>query len=98
MKRKENTMGLISAAVNSVTGVLQSQWKEYFYCDAIPADILAVKGQKKVSGYGAGNRLNDNIISDGSVISVADGQCMLIVEQGKVVDVCAEFRHEGFLS
>ena len=90
MKRKENTMGLISAAVNSVTGVLQSQWKEYFYCDAIPADILAVKGQKKVSGYGAGNRLNDNIISDGSVISVADGQCMLIVEQGKVVDVCAE--------
>ena len=83
-------MGLISAAVNSVTGVAQSQWKEYFYCDAIPADILAVKGKKKVSGYGSSNRLNDNVISDGSVIAVADGQCMLIVDQGKVVDVCAE--------
>ena len=83
-------MGLISAAVNSVTGVLQSQWKEYFYCDAIPADILAVKGRKKVSGYSSSSRLNDNVISDGSVISVADGQCMLIVEQGRVVDVCAE--------
>ena len=83
-------MGLISAAVNSVTGVLQSQWKEYFYCDAIPADILVVKGRKKVSGYSSSSRLNDNVISDGSVISVADGQCMLIVEQGRVVDVCAE--------
>ena len=83
-------MGLISAAVNSVTGVAQSQWKEYFYCDAIPADILAVKGKKKVSGYGSSKRLNDNVISDGSVIAVADGQCMLIVDQGKVVDVCAE--------
>ncbi len=90
MKRKEIIMGLISAAVNSVTGVAQSQWKEYFYCDAIPADILAVKGKKKVSGYGSSNRLNDNVISDGSVIAVADGQCMLIVDQGKVVDVCAE--------
>ncbi len=83
-------MGLISAAVNSVTGVLESQWKEYFYCDAIPADVLVVKGRKKVSGHGSANRTNDNIISDGSVISIADGQCMLIVEQGKVVDVCAQ--------
>ena len=82
-------MGLISAAVNSVTGVLQSQWKEYIYCDAIPADVLVVKGKKKVSGY-SGNRVNDNIISDGSVINIADGQCMLIVESGKVIDVCAQ--------
>ena len=83
-------MGLISAAVNSATGVVQSQFKEYFYCDAIPADVLVVKGKKKITGYGSANRLNDNVISDGSVIAVADGQCMLIVEQGKVVDVCAE--------
>ncbi len=83
-------MGLISAAVNSVTGVVDSQFKEYFYCDAIPADVLVVKGRKKSTGFSSSSRLNDNVISDGSVIAVADGQCMLIVEQGKVVDVCAE--------
>ena len=83
-------MGLISAAVNSVTGVAQSQWKEFFYCDAIPSDILVVKGKKKNTGYSSAARLNDNVISDGSVIAVADGQCMMITEQGKVVDICAE--------
>ena len=83
-------MGLISAAVNSVTGVAQSQWKEFFYCDAIPADILVVKGKKKSTGYSPAAKLNDNVISDGSVIAVADGQCMMITEQGKVVDICAE--------
>lgn len=82
-------MGLISAALSSAAGVAANQWKEYFYCDSLPSDVLAVKGKKKVSGFSS-NRGSDNIISDGSVIAVADGQCMLIVEQGKVVDVCAE--------
>ena len=79
-------MGLISAALSSAGGVLADQWKEYFYCEAIPVNVLATKGVKKTTGR---NRGNDNIISNGSVIAVADGQCMLIVEQGKVVDLCA---------
>ena len=83
-------MGLIKAAFGAVGGVLADQWKEYFYCEAIPADVLAVKGQKKATGRSSNTRGDDNIISNGSVIAVADGQCMLIVEQGKVVDVCAE--------
>lgn len=82
-------MGLISAAITTAAGVLNDQWKEYFYCDSLSDDVLAVRGIKKTSGF-SGNRGNDNVISDGSVIAVADGQCMLIVEQGKVVDVCAE--------
>ena len=82
-------MGLIRAAKNAAKGVLEDQWKEYFTCDALPADVLAVKGQKKVRGRSA-NKGSDNIISNGSVIAVAEGQCMMIVEQGKVVDVCAE--------
>ena len=81
-------MGLLRTGIGTVTGVLSDQWKEYFYCDALGADVLAVKGRKRVSG-GSNNGL-DNIISNGSVIAVADGQCMMIVEQGKVVDVCAE--------
>ncbi len=76
-------MGLIRAALGAATSVLGDQWKDYFYCDALPADVIATKGRKK-------NGSNDNIITNGSVISVADGQCMIIVEQGKVVDYCAE--------
>ena len=82
-------MGLIKAAFSSVGGALADQWKEYFYCDAIPADILAVKGQKRTS-FRSGNNGSDNIISNGSVIAVNEGQCMMIVEQGKIVDLCAE--------
>ena len=83
-------MGLIKAALGSVGGVLADQWKEYFYCEAMGKDVLMVKGQKRVSGRSSNTKGGDNIISNGSVIAVADGQCMLIVEQGKVVDVCAE--------
>ena len=82
-------MGLISAALGAAAGVLSDQWKEYFYCEALPNNVLAVKGRKRNSGLSS-NRGSDNIISSGSVIAVADGQCMLIVEQGKIVDVCAE--------
>ncbi len=83
-------MGLIKAAVGSVGGVLADQWKEYFYCESMDADTLIVKGSKRVSGRSSNTKASDNIISAGSVIAVADGQCMLIVEQGKVVEVCAE--------
>lgn len=81
-------MGLISAALSTAAGVFSDQWKDYFSCDSLPADVLAVKGVKKSSGFGNGG--SDNIITDGSKIAIADGQCMMIVDQGKVVDICAE--------
>jgi len=83
-------MGLIKAALGAAGGVLADQWKEYFYCESLPGTVLMVKGKKRTSGRSSNTKGNDNIISNGSVIAVADGQCMLIVEQGKVVDVCAE--------
>ena len=83
-------MGLIKAAMGAASGVMGDQWKEYFYCDALPAEVLAVKGQKRTNGRSANRHGSENVISDGSVIAVADGQCVLIVEQGKVVDLCAE--------
>lgn len=82
-------MGLIKAAMGAAGGVMADQWKEYFYCEALPVDVLAVRGRKKVSGRSS-NKGGDNVISNGSLIAVADGQCMLIVDQGKIVDVCAE--------
>lgn len=83
-------MGLIKAALGSAGGVLADQWKEYFYCESMQADVLVTKAHKKVSGRSSNKHGSENIISNGSVIAVNDGQCMLIVEQGKVVDVCAE--------
>ena len=83
-------MGLIKAASGAAGGVLADQWKEYFYCEAIPADVLAVKGRKKVTRRSSNTKGDENIITTGSVIAVADGQCMLIVDQGKVAEVCAE--------
>ena len=83
-------MGLIKAAFGAAGGVLADQWKEFFYCEAIPADVLAVKGKKKVTGRSSNTKGDDNIITNGSVIAVANGQCMLIVEQGQIVDMCAE--------
>ena len=82
-------MGLIKAAFGAAGGVMADQWKEFFYCEAIPAEVLAVKGKKKVTGRSSNTKGDDNIITNGSVIAVADGQCMLIVEQGKIVDMCA---------
>lgn len=82
-------MGLIKAALGAAGGVLADQWKEYFYCDALPETVLAVKGKKRVSSRSS-NKGSDNVISSGSVVAVADGQCMLIVDQGKIAEVCAE--------
>lgn len=83
-------MGLIKAAAGAVGGTLADQWKEFFYCDALDKSVLAVKGQKRTSSRSSNTKGNDNIISNGSGIAVADGQCMMIVEQGKVVEFCAE--------
>ena len=79
-------MGLIKAGIGALGGVLADQWKEFFYCEALDMDTLVVKGQKRVSGRSSNTKGSDNIISNGSGIAVADGQCMIIVEQGKVVE------------
>ena len=83
-------MGLIKAALGSVGGVMADQWKEYFYCEALPENVLAVKGQKRVSGRSSNTKGSDNVITNGSVIAVADGQRMMIVDQGRIIEVCAE--------
>ncbi|MBR5871999.1 MAG: SPFH domain-containing protein, partial [Clostridia bacterium] len=83
-------MGLIKAALGAAGGVLADQWKEFFYCDALDKDTLMVKGQKKTSSRSSNTKGEDNIISNGSGIAVADGQAMIIVEQGKIVEFCAE--------
>ena len=85
-------MGLIKAALGAAGGVLADQWKEFFVCESLDADTLLAKGEKRTSSHGRSSNTDgeDNVISNGSVISVADGQCALIVESGKVVELTAE--------
>lgn len=83
-------MGLIKAGMGAAGGTLADQWKEFFYCEAMDKDVMVTKGRKRTSSRSSNTKGNDNIISNGSVIAVADGQCMIIVEQGKIVEVCAE--------
>lgn len=82
-------MGLVKALVSAAQGVIADQWKEFFYCDAMPKDVLVQRGFKRTNGVN-NNLGSDNIITNGSGIAVADGQCMMIVEQGQIVEVCAE--------
>ena len=83
-------MGRIRAAISAVGGTMADQWKEFFICESLDADVLAVKGQKRIGSRSANKKGSDNLITSGSGIAVADGQCALIVEQGKIVEVCAE--------
>lgn len=85
-------MGLIKAAMGSFGGVTADQWKDMFVCESMPADVLVMKGEKRTSTQGRSSNTSgeSNIISNGSRIVVADGQCMIIVEQGVVVEICNE--------
>ena len=83
-------MGLIKAALGSVSSVLADQWREYFYCDSMSANILVSKGSKRISGKSSNTKSSDNVISNGAVIAVNEGQCMMIVEQGQIVEFAAE--------
>ena len=83
-------MGLLKAGAGALGGVLADQWKEFFYCDSLDSDTLVAKGEKRVGKRSSNTKGTDNVISNGSVISVNEGQSMIIVESGKVVEFCAE--------
>ncbi len=83
-------MGLIKALKTSANTVLGDQWKDYYICDSMPSDILIKKANHHVSNGSSNTNGAENIITQDSVIIVNEGQCMLLVDQGKVVEVCAE--------
>lgn len=83
-------MGLLKAGAGALSGVLADSWRDYFYCESLDGDVLAVKGEKRTGGRSSNKKGTDNIISNGSIVNVNDGQCMMIVESGKVVEICAE--------
>ena len=73
-------MGLIKAGMGALGGTFADQWKEFFYCESMPKEVLVTKGQKRVTGRSANTKGNDNIISNGSGIAVADGPNRLFLQ------------------
>ncbi len=82
-------MGLIRAVLSSGMNTIHDMWKDFIYCDALDNDTLIKKGHAKYSP-GATVLADDNVITDGSKIVVNNGQVMLIVENGRIIDVTAE--------
>ena len=83
-------MGIIKAAAGAAKSVLKEQWKEYFSCDALGDDVLLKRGYKRTGRRSANKRRDDEVITNGSLLAVHDGQAVIVVSQGKVIDVCSE--------
>ncbi len=83
-------MGLLRVGLGAAAGVLADQWREYFYCSALDNETLVKKGVKRTGSRNYNTKGSDNLITNGSIIAVNDGQCMIIVDQGAVVEVCAQ--------
>ena len=83
-------MGLLKAGIGALGGALADQWRDYFYCDSLESNVLAVKGRKRTGKRSSNKRGDENVITNGSIIAVNEGQCMMIVDQGKVAELCAE--------
>lgn len=83
-------MGLIKAIVGATGGVLADQWREYFYCESSSSDVLVMKGKKRTGKRSSNKKGEENIISNGSIVAVNEGQFMIIVDQGQVVEFSGE--------
>lgn len=83
-------MGLISTALEAARAALEDQYRDYFYCESLPPDVLITKGKKRQRKKLFGSKGSDNVISNGSIIAVNEGQAIIIVDQGKIVEFCAE--------
>jgi membrane protease subunit (stomatin/prohibitin family) len=86
-------MGLIKALTGAVGGVMADQWLEFFVCESLDANVLAAKGQKKISKRSSNTKGEDNIISNGSGIVVNKGQAAIIVDNGRIAEFCADEGH-----
>ena len=83
-------MGLLQVGAGAASGVLADQWREYFYCPSMEADVLVKKGENRKAKRNFNTKGSDNLISNGSIIAVNEGQCMIIVDQGAIVETCAQ--------
>lgn len=81
-------MGLIKAALSSVSSGLGDQFKEFVECPQIENNVLIQRG---VVSHGNGNKnAQEGIISNGSAIVVPQGMAAMIIDNGKIAEFTAE--------
>lgn len=83
-------MGIIRAFTSSIPNLFEEQWKEYFYCNSLGYDLLIQRGRKHVGERSTNTRMDDQVITNGSLIVVNAGQAVVVTSMGKVIDVCTE--------
>lgn len=88
--REDKHMGLWSAGTQAAKSMFADQWREYFYCEALDEEVLVARGMKRTGKKSSNRKGSENVITNGSVIAVNEGQSMIIVDQGKVVEFCSE--------
>ncbi|MCR4645942.1 MAG: SPFH domain-containing protein [Oscillospiraceae bacterium] len=82
-------MGIIKAVAGAASGMMEDQWKEVFWCDALSGGDMLVRGVKQKTAF-SGNTGDDHHITEGSLIVVNEGQCALVVDNGVVVAAYTE--------
>lgn len=92
---KETASGIggsvFSGIKDAFEGTIHSaMWVEYFVSGDMSNGILMKRGEKVNAKTGKNAKGDDNIITSGSGIDVQEGQCMILVENGRIVEFCAE--------
>lgn len=87
-------LGIGSTALGSggsafTNTVYSTMFKEYLVSGDMSNGILMKRAEKIVPTGSQNRKSDDNLISSGSAIDVQPNQCMIIVENGKIVEYCA---------
>lgn len=81
-------MGLIKAALSSVSSGFGDQFKEFVECPLVDNNVIIQRGFVR---HGDGNKnFSEGVISNGSTIAVPQGMAMMIIDNGKIVEFTAE--------
>lgn len=92
-----SSLGILKAMTGAIGGAAADLWKEAFICDEMDSEVLMQRARKLVSQRSS-NQGDADIITDGSIIVVAAGQCAIVTENGKVVGVYPEPGEQIFCS
>ena len=79
-------MGIIKASLSALSGAAGDQWKEVFACGQMDAETL-IRRADRLTGQNSGNQGSKNVITEGSVIIVGEGECAIVTENGKIIGI-----------
>ena len=82
---------VVGAGVQGLSGAASSaMWKEYFQSGDMSDGVIMKSAEKIIVDGGKNTKADDNLISAGSGIDIQEGQAMIFVNNGAIVEFCAE--------